>query len=184
MEILWEEEGFQSGFKRWQGWAVSKVLWEWVPNVGSKARERAKAMSLVIVLLDFQHVGVRNRLTDKFSRIYLAQGSFQNLAFRLFSQQHQWINLKVFVVFTPFCLHSSAALGEGYYWVCQQWQNFWHTHKVNVCLVSVRLRADWCMFQLLYYIQSFYSCLSLPKPKVGISSQNDIVTHKSIYIYI
>ena len=23
MEILWEEEGFQFGFKRWQGWAVS-----------------------------------------------------------------------------------------------------------------------------------------------------------------
>ena len=36
MEILWEEEGFQFGFKRWQGWAVSKVLWEWIPNVGSK----------------------------------------------------------------------------------------------------------------------------------------------------
>ena len=24
-----------------------KVLWEWIPNVGSKAREGAKAMSLV-----------------------------------------------------------------------------------------------------------------------------------------
>ena len=40
MEILWEKEGFQFGFKRWQGWAVSKVLWEWIPNVGSKAREK------------------------------------------------------------------------------------------------------------------------------------------------
>ena len=32
VEILWEEEGFQFGFKRWQGWAVSnsKVLWEWI----------------------------------------------------------------------------------------------------------------------------------------------------------
>ena len=39
VEILWEEEGFQFGFKRWKGWAVSKVLWEWIPNVGSKARE-------------------------------------------------------------------------------------------------------------------------------------------------
>ena len=29
MEILWEEEGFQFGFKRWQGWAVSKVLWDY-----------------------------------------------------------------------------------------------------------------------------------------------------------
>ena len=28
-----QEEGFQFGFKRWQGWAVSKVLWEWIPNV-------------------------------------------------------------------------------------------------------------------------------------------------------
>ena len=34
VEILWEEEGFMFGFKRWQGWAVSKVLWEWLicPN--------------------------------------------------------------------------------------------------------------------------------------------------------
>ena len=61
MEILWEEEGFQFGFKRWQGWAVSKVLSEWIPNVGSKARESAEAMSLVFVLLDFQHAGVRRR---------------------------------------------------------------------------------------------------------------------------
>ena len=61
MEILWEEEGFQSGFKRWQGWAVSKVLWECIPNVGSKAREGAKAMSLVFVLLDFQ-----NAKTEKY----------------------------------------------------------------------------------------------------------------------
>ena len=61
MEILWEEEGFQFGFKRWQGWAVSKVLWEWIPNVGSKARESAEAMSLAFVLLDFQHAGVRRR---------------------------------------------------------------------------------------------------------------------------
>ena len=60
-EILWEEEGFQFGFKRWQGWAVSKVLWEWIPNVGSKAGESAKAMSLAFVLLDFQRVGVRER---------------------------------------------------------------------------------------------------------------------------
>ena len=26
MKILWEEEGFLFGFKRWQGWAVSKCL--------------------------------------------------------------------------------------------------------------------------------------------------------------
>ena len=32
---------------------MSKVLWESVPNVGSKAREGAKAMSLAFVLLDF-----------------------------------------------------------------------------------------------------------------------------------
>ena len=59
MEILWEEKGFQFGFKRWQGWAVSKVLREWIPNVGSKAREGVKAMSLAFVSLDFQHAGVR-----------------------------------------------------------------------------------------------------------------------------
>ena len=50
MEILWEEESFQFGFKRWQGWAVSKVLWEWIPNVGSKARESAEAMSYTILI--------------------------------------------------------------------------------------------------------------------------------------
>ena len=38
-KILWEEEGFQFGLKRWQGWTVSKVLWEWTPNVGSNARD-------------------------------------------------------------------------------------------------------------------------------------------------
>ena len=31
-EILWAEEGSQFGFKRWQGSAMSKVLWEWIPN--------------------------------------------------------------------------------------------------------------------------------------------------------
>ena len=56
MKILWEEEGFQFGFERSKGWAVSKVLWEWIPNVGSKSREDAKALSLAFVLLDFQHV--------------------------------------------------------------------------------------------------------------------------------
>ena len=61
MEILWEDEGFQFGFKRWQGCAVSMVLWEWIRNVGSKARESAEAMSLAFVLLDFQHAGVRRR---------------------------------------------------------------------------------------------------------------------------
>ena len=60
MKILGEEEGFQFGFKRWQGWAMSKILWEWIPNVGSKAREDAKAMSLAFVLSDFQHAGVRD----------------------------------------------------------------------------------------------------------------------------
>ena len=62
MEILGEEEGFQFGFKRWQGWAMSKILWEWISNVGSKAREDAKAMSLAFALLDFQHVDVRGRV--------------------------------------------------------------------------------------------------------------------------
>ena len=61
MEILWEKDGFQFGFKRWQGWAVSNVLWEWIPNVGSKAREGSEAMNLAFVLLDFQHAGVRRR---------------------------------------------------------------------------------------------------------------------------
>ena len=38
IKILWEEDGFQFGFKRWKDWAVSKVLWEWIAGVGSKAR--------------------------------------------------------------------------------------------------------------------------------------------------
>ena len=40
---------------------MSKVLWERIPNVVSKAREGAEAMSLAFVLLDFQHAGVRRR---------------------------------------------------------------------------------------------------------------------------
>ena len=40
---------------------MSKVLWELIPNVGSKAREGAKAINLAFVLLDFQHAGVRRR---------------------------------------------------------------------------------------------------------------------------
>ena len=41
---------------------MCKDLWEWIPYVGSKARECAKAMSLAFVLLDFQHVGVRRKV--------------------------------------------------------------------------------------------------------------------------
>ena len=47
MKILWKEEGLQFGFVRWKEWAASKVLWEWIPNVGSKARE-VYNMSVVI----------------------------------------------------------------------------------------------------------------------------------------
>ena len=75
MEILWEEEGFQFGFKRWQGWAVSKVLWEWIPNVGSKAREGVKAVSLAFVLLDFQHVGVRRRAQCTRRSVFRCRGA-------------------------------------------------------------------------------------------------------------
>ena len=34
---------------------MSKILWESIPNVGSKARGSAKALSLACVLLDFQY---------------------------------------------------------------------------------------------------------------------------------
>ena len=57
MEILWEEEGFQFGFKRWQGWAVSKVLWEWIPNVGSKAIHKIPVLNGSTPFL-FHHLGV------------------------------------------------------------------------------------------------------------------------------
>ena len=40
---------------------MSKVLWERIPNVGSKAREGAKVMSLAFVLLDYQDAGVIKR---------------------------------------------------------------------------------------------------------------------------
>ena len=63
-EILWEEEGFQFGFKRWQGWAVSKVLWEWIPNVGSKARESAKNTSCVCIA-GFSACGCQNVLNKR-----------------------------------------------------------------------------------------------------------------------
>ena len=52
VKILWEEEGFQFGFKGWRGWTVSKVLWEWIPNVGSKAREGVKAMNIFVICSD------------------------------------------------------------------------------------------------------------------------------------
>ena len=44
-----KEEGFQFGFKRCHNWAAAKVLWEWIPNVGPKAREGAKARSVYII---------------------------------------------------------------------------------------------------------------------------------------
>ena len=34
------------------------VLWEWIPNIGSKESESAKAMNLVFVLWDFEHTGI------------------------------------------------------------------------------------------------------------------------------
>ena len=40
---------------------MTKVLWESIPKVESKARESTKAVTLAFVLLDFQHVGVRRR---------------------------------------------------------------------------------------------------------------------------
>ena len=40
---------------------MSMVLWERVPNVGSKAREGANAMNLAFVSLDFQYAGVEER---------------------------------------------------------------------------------------------------------------------------
>ena len=57
-------KGFCFVFARdeiWHGWAVSKVLWKWSPNVVSKAVKSAKAMGLAFVLLDFQYAGGRKR---------------------------------------------------------------------------------------------------------------------------
>ena len=61
-EVLWKKEGFQFHFKRWKSWALRDVLREWIPNIGSKVSESAKAMSLVFVLLDFEHVGIWRRV--------------------------------------------------------------------------------------------------------------------------
>ena len=44
VEVLWEKESFQFGFKRWWDWPVPTVLWEQIPNAGSKVRESAKDM--------------------------------------------------------------------------------------------------------------------------------------------
>ena len=60
VEILWEEEGFQFGFKRWRGWVMSKVLWEWIPNVGPKARESTKAMTCIFIA-GFSACGCRKK---------------------------------------------------------------------------------------------------------------------------
>ena len=61
MEILWEEESFQFGFKRWQGWAVSKVLWEWIPNVGSKARENCGSHEPCVCIVGFPACGCQKK---------------------------------------------------------------------------------------------------------------------------
>ena len=78
-KITWEEDGFQFGFKRWQGWAVSKVLWKWIPNdEGSQARENAKVISLAFVLLEFQHEGT----VSLRSRAYCTSRNVDMLQFR------------------------------------------------------------------------------------------------------
>ena len=47
MKILWEEEGFQFGFKRWKGWAVSKY------DVKIKLRETAFGSAVNVCLSGF-----------------------------------------------------------------------------------------------------------------------------------
>ena len=49
MEILWEEEGFSLALKHERVEQCLKILREWIPNVGSKAREGVKATSLCVV---------------------------------------------------------------------------------------------------------------------------------------
>ena len=44
---------------------MSKVLWECIPTVGSKAREGAKATSLAFVLLDKEQV-----ISPHFGRVF------------------------------------------------------------------------------------------------------------------
>ena len=44
MEVLWKKEGFQVRLKRCKSWALPDVLWEWIPNIGSKVSESAKAI--------------------------------------------------------------------------------------------------------------------------------------------
>ena len=61
VEILWEEEGFQSGFTIWQGWAVSKVLSEWIPNVVSKARKKCKSHDSCVCIAGFSACGCRKK---------------------------------------------------------------------------------------------------------------------------
>ena len=56
IDINWGGNTVRRG--RFSVWAVSKVLWEWIPNVGSKAIQGAKAISLAFVLLDFQQKSV------------------------------------------------------------------------------------------------------------------------------
>ena len=64
-EILWEEEGFQSGFTIWQGWAVSKVLWEWIPWQNDLTTScTLKRQNAIKWLRNLQRRGLRSPSTD------------------------------------------------------------------------------------------------------------------------
>ena len=52
-EILWEEEGFQFGFKRWQGWAVSKVLWEVNSKCGVQSKRKCGSHESCVCIVGF-----------------------------------------------------------------------------------------------------------------------------------
>ena len=81
MEVLWKNKGFQVRLKRCKSWALPDVLWEWIPNIGSKISESAKAVSLAFVLLDFEHAGILRRAKSmrwicKSSERYVGTGPF------------------------------------------------------------------------------------------------------------
>ena len=59
-KILWEEKGFQFGFKRRQGWTVSKALREWIPK-GVQSKRRCENYESCISIVGFPICGCQKK---------------------------------------------------------------------------------------------------------------------------
>ena len=131
-EILWEEEGFQFGFKRWRlGWAVSKVLWEWIPNVGSKAWcEGSHSLGLGFLLVNLRRQlmlkdhGISNRLVQNNPVLSKPQHSHR---MKIYTHNAKMLhNAKIILLSKYFFELCQKAL---YKWT--RWR--WFAHDVFTC---------------------------------------------------